>query len=137
MHENTKQLKGSKSRDEFKRRHKDLDKRFYACDMDFMFVAKQPFPDIIAVIDYKKDTDDAITFAEVIAYNALNRRGLAVYVVTGDAEIGSFLIYRYDGGHHAKPRKKLTHIETCKSWSEFADWEQRLRDRHYDRYREN
>lgn len=135
MREQTKQQKGSPSRDLFKRKHKDLSRKFYACDLDFVFVEKEPFPDIIAVIDYKKDTDDEITFAEVVAYNALMRRGITVYIVTGDAESGAFIIYRYEGGHHGKPRWMPKEVFRCDDWDGFAKWESSLREYHHERYR--
>lgn len=137
MHEVTRQQKGSPSRDLFKRKHKDLSKKFYACDLDFVFVEKEPYPDIIAVIDYKKDTDDNITFSEVVAYNALMRRGITVYIVTGDAEVGSFIIYRYEGGHHLKPRWVIKEVFRCDNWQGFSQWEESLRDHHHKRYRVN
>lgn len=137
MREETKQLKGSPSRDIFKRKHKDLNRKFYACDLDFVFVEKEPYPDIIAAIDYKKDTDDRITFSEVIAYNALMRRGISVYIVTGDAELGSFIIYKYDGGNHVKPRWDVNEVFRCNDWAGFSEWEEGLRNYHHKRYRVN
>ena len=70
MDDKTKILKGSPSRDSFKQLHKShCPQSYYACDLDFILVAKYPFR-IIAFIDYKKHSDK-ITFSEVIAYNEL------------------------------------------------------------------
>lgn len=135
MNENTKQQKGSPSRDTFKRKHKDLDKTLWACDLDFVLVDKSPVPDIVAVLDYKQ-ADDNITFSEVIAYNALMGRGLPVYVVVGDAEVGAFIIYHYRGGNHKKPRCDMAEVCRTADWQEFADWEKTLRNRRFNRLKE-
>lgn len=127
MDDVTKSQKGSPTRDNFKHRHKQLCKQFYACDLDFVFVAKVPMPDIIAAIDYKA-SGDKITFSEVIAYNALIRRGIPVYVVAGDVETGAFRIWRYKGGHHGKPRYDVEPVANTSSWDEFETWERALRD---------
>lgn len=134
MNEHTKQQQGSPSRDLFKRKHKDLNKEFYGCDIDFAFVTKRPFPDIVAIIDYKKNHDE-VTFSEVIAYNALVNRGIPVYVVIGDAEEGSFRVFQYAGGHHARPRFDLVEVATTANWAEFEEWERSIRDRHYDAFK--
>jgi hypothetical protein len=135
MNEHTRQQKGSPSRDLFKRKHKDLSKEFYACDLDFVFVTKYPLPDIVAVVDYKQSSDD-VTFSEVIAYNGLVKRGIPVYIVSGDAEAGSFVISRYTGGHHKKPRYTSTEVATTSSWLEFSEWEKAIRERHYAAFKE-
>jgi len=126
MNEATKNQKGSPSRDEFKRRHKDLHKDMWATDLDFVLVEKQPFPDIVAALDYKV-VGDKLTFSEVIAYNALIRRGIPVFVVSGNAADGEFIIYEYIGGNHVKPRIECERVIETKSWDEFEAWERTLR----------
>jgi hypothetical protein len=128
MNEATKQQSGSPSRDLFKRKHKDLNKHLWSCDVDFVFIEKHPSPDIVAVLDFKNGTGDDITFSEVIAYNAIIRRGIPVYIVTGDPELGAFTIFRYEGGHHVKPEYKLRNLCQTQNWQEFEDWEVRLRN---------
>jgi hypothetical protein len=135
MNEQTKNQKGSPSRDTFKRMHKELSKTFWACDLDFVLVDKLPVPDIVAVLDYKQSDDD-ITFSEVIAYNALMGRGLPVYVVVGDAEAGSFIIYHYRGGNHRKPRVDMQEVRRTENWQQFAEWEQSVRQRRFNRLKE-
>lgn len=133
MNERTKNLIGSPSRDEFKRRHKDLSPQFWAMDLDFCLIDKTPIPDIVAAIDYKQG-GDSVTFSEVIAYNALLRRGIDVFIVTGDATNGIFLIEKWFGGHHSVPRIDKRHVETVQSWDEFAAWESQLRNEFKQRY---
>ena len=135
MNEWTKNQKGSPSRDTFKRKHKDLSKLFWACDLDFVLIDKSPVPDIVAVLDYKQSDDD-ITFSEVIAYNALMSRGLPIYIVVGDAESGAFIIYHYRGGNHKKPRCEMAEVCRTINWDEFARWEKSLRERRLKRLRE-
>ena len=135
MNEATKQQKGSPSRDEFKRRHKDLHKDMWATDLDFVLVEKQPFPDIVAALDYKV-VGDKLTFSEVIAYNALIRRGIPVFVVSGNAADGHFTIYEYVGGNHIKPRIECKHVIETKSWAEFEAWERTLRESYRQRFAE-
>lgn len=129
MNEWTKQQQGSPSRDRFKRKHKDLCRSFFSCDIDFVFVEKTPFPDIVAAIDYKQTGDD-VTFSESIAYTALVRRGIPVYIVTGDVETGQFIIKEYIGGHHRKPIARYGNELECDSWDQFQQWEQWLRNQY-------
>ena len=83
-------LQGSPLRDKFKRAHKQLSGRFYATDLDFILVEKEP-PGIVACFDYKHPMD-RITFAEVLAYNALN---CPVYIIqASDPEHGPFRVQR-------------------------------------------
>ena len=126
MDQQTKNLQGSPSRDKFKRKHKDLSRQFYACDIDFVFVEKEPLPDIVAALDYKA-FGDAITFSETIAYMALVKRGIPVFIVTGNADAGVFKIDKFIGGHHKKPRHELKHTASTCSWEEFSAWESSLR----------
>jgi len=122
-------LKGSPSRDAFKHWHKRLPGYFYACDLDFVLVSKEP-PGIIAVLDYKQP-GDKVTFAEVLAYNALLQQDIPLFIVSGREELGfeRLKIYRYNGGNW-KPEppdidKEL--IMETHTRQEFADWEAELR----------
>jgi 2-oxoglutarate dehydrogenase complex dehydrogenase (E1) component-like enzyme len=135
MNEHTKRQQGSPTRDLFKRKHKDLHKSLFACDLDFVFVEKVPIPDIVAAIDYKTRNDN-VTFSEVIAYNALVRRGIPVFVVTGDAESGEFTIRRFAGGHHRKPIVRYFEPaqKQVSNWREFEAWEVSLREEYRARF---
>lgn len=137
MKENTRNQCGSPSRDKFKRRHKDLNKDLWALDVDFVLVEKKPFPDIVAVLDFKAGASDSVTFSEVIGYNALINRGISVYIVSGDPECGAFTIFRYEGGNHTKPTCKLVHVKNTESWQEFEDWEKALRRFRQSRWAEH
>jgi hypothetical protein len=127
MNDSTKNQCGSDSRDQFKLLHKQkLDKKLWACDIDFVLVEKHPFPDIIAALDFKV-SGDSISFSEVIAYNSLIRRGIPVYIVQGDQVSGVFKIQIYCGGNHTQPRYDILPIATTTGWPEFELWEQNLR----------
>lgn len=134
MTETTRNQIGSPSRDQFKRRHKDLNRQLYALDLDFVLVEKDPTPDIVAVLDYKNGHGDLVTFSEVIAYNALLRRGLPVFIISGCQESGTFEIWRWLGGHHLKPTKRCEKIAATTSWAEFEQWEVALRLDWRERY---
>jgi hypothetical protein len=127
MNEQTKNQCGSPSRDIFKRKHKDLNKSLWALDVDFVLIEKKPVPDIVAILDFKKNSSDTITFSEVIGYNAFLNRGLPVYIVSGDPDAGAFTIFRYEGGNHLKPTFKLRQVHSTKNWGEFEAWEKLLR----------
>lgn len=133
MDERTMLQTGSSSRDDFKQRHKRLDKTLYACDLDFVLIAKTPVPDIVAAIDYKQH-GDGISFSEVIAYNSLIRRGIPVFIVSGEAASGAFIIHEYLGGHHGKPTSRLSEICRTSGWSEFEEWELTLRRNYIKRF---
>ena len=129
MNDATRMLKGSKSRDEFKRKQKDLDKSFYCCDMDLLFINKNP-PAILAVIDYKQ-VSDLITFSEVIAYNHLRDMDLTVLIVQGDFETGEFVISEYIAGDW-RPRPPVTQINCIAetfNWDEYEGWQRAFRDK--------
>lgn len=119
-------LKGSPSRDAFKLNHKKLSRSFYSCDIDFVWVEKFPEPDIVAVLDYKAAGDE-VTFTEVIAYNAMLKRGLSVYIVWGDAESGAFTIYEWLGGHHERPDKRARKVHETADWQGFEEWQRQVR----------
>lgn len=126
-------LKGSKSRDDFKHRHKQLLPSLFAIDIDFCLVEKHPIPHVVALIDYKK-TSDEITFAEVCAYNHFILTGIPVYIVTGSVETGEFIIEQYMGGHHKKPDVRKEFILKTSNWQEFQSWEVQLRSKSKARF---
>jgi predicted nucleotidyltransferase len=126
MNEVTKFLKGSDARDLFKQRHKRLLPSLFAIDIDFCLISRDPWPHIVAVLDYKK-SDDEITFAEVVAYNDLVMRGIPVYIVVGDADVGKFSISKYTGGHHVRPDIRTELVCKTNNWREFESWEIQLR----------
>ncbi len=122
-------LIGSPSRDIFKSKHKKLlSKKFYACDLDFILVAKCPFH-IVAFLDYKKGREP-ITFSEVIAYNILKQIAPVFIIRGGKPETGPFKIFKYNNGNPSPepPIVDLVLIRHCESWTDFGDWEQELRN---------
>ena len=125
MDERKKTLEGSPNRDKFKRLHKQLSPQFYACDLDFVFVEKEPVPDIVLVLDYKMP-GDGITFSETIMYCTLVRRGIA--------DAGTFIIQEFIGGHHGKPRCMLRDEASTNTWAEFEQWERDKRNKWKKRY---
>jgi hypothetical protein len=118
----------------FKRKHKDLSKNLWALDVDFVLIEKNPVPDIVAILDFKKNSSDTITFSEVIGYNAFLNRGLSVYIVSGDPDVGAFTIFRYEGGNHLKPTFKLHQVHATQNWGEFEAWEKLLRSHKQKRW---
>jgi hypothetical protein len=132
MDEWKKGLKGSPSRDIFKAEHKKrAPKSFYACDLDFVLVAKFPSAHIVAILDYKKPRDN-VSFSEVIAYNELSKH-IPLYIIRGnDPKRGPFIIERYDSGDHRPepPIVNTTPIRQCESWQDLAEWEKTLRECH-------
>lgn len=128
MDESKKNLEGSPSRDKFKMLHKQFaPKNYYACDLDFILVAKYPAR-IIACLDFKLRLDK-ITFAEVVAYNELVKY-FPIYIITGkDAEHGPFVVEKYiDGDEKPEPPvvEKIL-IRQCETWDDLADWEKSIR----------
>lgn len=120
-------LKGSPSRDSFKYQHKKLSRKLYACDLDFILVAKFPYR-IIAFIDYKQGTEP-LTFSEVIAFNQLKTIAL-VFIIRGkEAESGPFQIFKFEGGNPTPnpPTYDLTAIRQCETWQDLEEWEKQLR----------
>jgi len=124
------QLKGSPSRDAFKKWHKFLLDYFYASDIDFVLVSKFP-PGIVAVLDYKRPCDK-ITFAEVLAYNDLLGCGLAVYIIVGEESFEKLKIYQYSGGDWKPepPEVKLELVLETKNRTDFLLWERELRNKY-------
>jgi len=115
--------------------HRPFSPTFYACDLDFVFLEKKPYPDIVAVVDYKTERDD-VSFSEVIAYNAILKRGIPVYIVQGDPETGAFTIFHWRGGHCKLPVTRMCEVHRTADWKEFEAWESGLRNRYKDRYKE-
>lgn len=128
MDEEKRSLKGSITRDIFKRAHKDLPRSFYATDIDFALVSKNPMG-IVAFLDYKIPWDD-ITFAEAIAYNVLLAIA-PVFIIVGDnPSKGPFIVKRYlDGDSKPEPPVIDWYEKTChfENWNEFKEWEKELR----------
>lgn len=120
-------LQGSPSRDLFKRKHKALNKNLYALDLDFVLVEKEPVAGIVAVLDYKCG-HDCVSFSETIAYCDLIRRGIAVYIVSGNSEAEPpFIIDEFIGGHHEKPSVRTTPVQHADTWDDFERWEMAVR----------
>jgi hypothetical protein len=136
MKESTRQQQGSPSRDLFKRKHKDLGRDLYALDIDFALIEKYPYPTIVAILDYKQSQDE-ITFSEVIAYNSLLERGIPIYIISGDADQGAFTILKYEGGNYKKPISRLRVVHQTENWQEFEKWERGLRLHMKERFSEN
>ena len=131
---NKQMLCGSPSRDAFKFNHKRLDRKFYALDVDFLLVEKEPFPGIDAALDFKTEKDSP-TFSEVIAYNDFMKRGIDVYIVSGCPETYDLKIYKWLGGHHGKPVWRCSLVEETKDSGEFQTWERSIRDQYKAKYR--
>ncbi len=124
-----KELKGSESRDTYKQMHKiKTSKYFYACDVDFVLVAKNP-EGIIAFQDFKKP-NDRITFAEVLAYNDLLKLAPVYIVVSDDPENGPFVVKEYIEGDWSPepPKVELKEIYRCDDWDGLNEWEEKLRE---------
>jgi len=129
----TRNLKGSPKRDLFKRKHKDLNNKFYATDADFCLVSKTP-PGTVAYLDYK-GSGEGVTFSEVIQYNAWMMQA-PVYLVLGEnPETGPFDIYRYLGGDWKPnpPTYKTELTKKCDGWEQFEEWESVLRNEYQKR----
>lgn len=125
MNDDRRTLQGSSWRDRFKRAHKSISARFYACDADLLLIEKDP-PGVVAIVDYKHP-NDRITFAEVIAYNALAEH-VPVYIVIGLPN-GPFDVFHYLEGDPRPdpPCVRLELVCTCRDWREFESWERGLR----------
>lgn len=135
MDANTKQLKGSPSRDAFKLWHKQQGpKTAYGLDLDFLLVEKSP-PGIVAGIDFKLGRD-AVSFAEVIAYNKFVALGLPLYIVESTIEFKLFTIKRYISGDW-KPNPPIVRMQIVfvdGSAVDYWKWEQGLRENYRRAY---
>lgn len=122
MDKQTRELKGSPSRDLFKWLHKErLGNGFPACDADLVlcqFRFGKSFP--IALLDFKT-TRDKVTDTERGFYDWLEANGLPVYIVTGTDMDESDI-------RQMKVSKFGTDLELfCGDWLRFKAWEQKLR----------
>ena len=128
----TQGLRGSPLRDLFKALHKsELPRHMTGCDLDFVIVEKNP-DCIVAFMDVKRP-GEAVTFAEVIGYNALLAVApLYLLFVAGEEALtaGRFEVRRYLGGNRGpNPPTIQTELHgRLGSWEEFGRWEQGLRD---------
>ena len=126
-------LKGSDTRDAFKHWHKTLDKSFYSCDIDFVFVVKKPHAHIVAVIDFKTGID-SITFTEVIVYNEIKEMGIPIYIVSANPSLPPYVcmtIKQYmDGDWRPNPpHVNLKIILENITVEKYAIWEKDLRNK--------
>jgi hypothetical protein len=132
MNDRVAKLKGSELRDLYKQLHKEmLPSHMTGCDLDFVIVEKNP-DCIVAFKDVKRSREN-VTFAEVIAYNALLRIApLYLLYVDGNEGLiaGRFAVYRYLGGNRV-PNPPVIRTELyarLNSWDEYRRWEQELRN---------
>lgn len=128
MNDDLKHLKGSDRRDTFKQMHKlRLGTGHWGSDLDFMIVDKYP-PGIVAFFDYK-EPGKSITFAEMLAYNALLMLAPLFIIEGPDPERGPFVISQYKGGNWQPnpPIPELEFVERCPTWNELGKFEDRLK----------
>jgi len=133
MDKRKRNLKGSEKRDIFKRKHKDLDRRFYATDADFCLVSKKP-PGTVAYLDYK-GSGEPVTFAEAIQYNEW-MKAAPVFVVEGsNPESGPFTVRRYLGANWKPDPPDVNWGDSVflEDWSAFGDWERTIRAKYHRR----
>lgn len=137
----TENLIGSCIGDRFKRLHKKhLPGNCYALDVDLELIEKEPFPFVVARIDFKR-WDDKITFTEALSYNLMANLyaepySVPVYIVRTDGNLldsdddHRFSIYRVDGADFRPnpPIPKLKLMKDNLSWSEYSEWEKGLRE---------
>lgn len=131
MDKDKENLKGSPSRDLFKQLHKRMMPRsFYACDLDFVLIAKYPNR-IVAFLDYKNKSD-SVSFSEVVAYNELIKQAPLFIIICkkDDIEKGPFHVFQYLGGDPKPepPEVNMNLILNCFSWTELAIWEKEIRN---------
>lgn len=130
--EATAALKGSPLRDLYKQLHKsELPGHMVGCDLDFVLVEKNP-DCVVAFLDVKRH-GEAVTFAEVIAYNRMLVVAPLYLLYTAGPEAmeaGRFDIYRYLGGNRGPnpPTIQMELYGRVGSWGEYRRWEQALRD---------
>ena len=127
MDDRKRKLKGSESRDTFKQLHKELNRRFYASDLDLVLVEKNP-PGQVACIDFKLPYDH-VSFAEVLTYNDQLKIAPVFIIESPDPLAGPFRVLQYLGGdwHPEPPSVKLELVCVCEDWAEFGVWENALR----------
>lgn len=120
-------LKGSKTRDQWRYLHKQkLGKgRWYGCDGDFFLVEFSP-PGIVAALELKR-VDDDFTDTEIVTYNEWLKYGVDVFLIRiGDVDKGIMLIERYLGGID---KAETEHMMVINNWKEYGNWEQRIREK--------
>lgn len=123
-------LMGSENRDKFKWAHKQIDKTFYAFDLDFVLVEKEPLG-IVAFVDFKTPLD-RITFAEVLGYESLKVIAPIYVIESSDPENGPFVVSEYKGGDFKPepPSVDLRWIGEFADWAALEGWERALRERY-------
>jgi len=133
MKDKKRQLKGSDSRDAFKRCHKNLRADFYATDADLALISKSP-PGTVAYLDYKR-THDYVSFAEAIQYNEWMLVAPVYIVESDDPGNGPFTIRRYLGADWKPEPPVVNWGETVSvlDWAEFEQWELALREEYQKR----
>ncbi len=125
-------LKGSPLRDLFKALHKsELPRHMTGCDVDFVIVEKNPDV-VVAFMDVKRP-GEAVTFAEVIAYNTLLKQAPLYLLYTNGPEAleaGRFEVYQYLGGDRGPNPPTVAREPAARlaSGEELGRWEQGLRD---------
>lgn len=93
-------LKGSKSRDEYRYIHKqkqyysstDKWKKSYACDIDLSEIRNNQ---VFAFTDVKVEGSDEITWAEAILYEALAYKIAPVFIVWVNPQVTKFKVRSY------------------------------------------
>lgn len=121
MDEGKRNLIGSPNRDIFKRRHKDLNRSFYASDADLCLISFKP-PGVVAYLDYKAEGDQ-VTPTEGILYNEW-MVSTPVFIIEGATpDAGPFTVWRYMGSD-----KELEYVTFVSDWAGLEAWEQGLRN---------
>ncbi|MHC4635748.1 MAG: hypothetical protein ACYSYU_11160 [Planctomycetota bacterium] len=121
MDEDKRNLTGSPKRDIFKRRHKDLNKSYYASDADLCFISFKP-RGVVAYIDYKGSGEEVTATEEVLYDEWLETK--PVFIIEGvNPEEGPFTIWRYLGSEEG-----LEYVAFVADWAGLEDWEGGLRN---------
>lgn len=125
MNNDIKKLKGSNSGDDFRwYRKQAYPSDWYACDGDLFLIDKTG---IICLIDYKyydtgkSNRSDTITWAEIITYTDLIKKGIPVFIVEGMPQY-EMCIYKYipiDSKHY-----DLLPVD---EFNDYALWEENIR----------
>jgi len=124
-------LAGSPRLDAFKAAHKArLGPTHFATDVDLLVVEKHP-PGIAAILDVKSP-DEPLSFAQVVAFEALRVAlpDAPIFVVAvDDATRGPFRVAAYLGGDW-RPRPPVVLLSPARvlpDWPAFSAWETALR----------
>ena len=131
-------LVGSKSRDVFKRWHKELPKDFYALDIDLMLITKRGSAGgVSAIVDFKLAREgDKLTFTEAIAYKFFIDNGVRVFIVVAggvDEEAFKLIppVYAREivsVSDWKKPTWEMGDKVEFATFSDFSRWEKKIRD---------